>query len=94
MIVILLWKNIISLKYGVDNGGWFTKNGRGAFGVGLWKDINKEATMLKRFCKFVVGDGRRVCFWKDTWCGTEPLSETFHNIYSVVATKDACLVDL
>ena len=42
-----LWKNIISLKYGVDKRGWFTKNGRGAFGVGLWKEINKEATVLR-----------------------------------------------
>ena len=30
-----LWKNIISLKHGVDKGGWFTKNGKGSFGVGL-----------------------------------------------------------
>ena len=89
-----LWKNIINLKYGVDKGGWFTKNGIGAFGVGLWKDINKEATVLKKFNNFVVGDGKCFRFWKDIWCGTEPLSETFHNIYSMAATKDAYLVDL
>ena len=56
--------------------------------------INKEGAMLKQFRNFVVGDGKRVCFWKEIWCGMRPLSETFHNIYSVAATKDACLTDL
>ena len=78
----------------MDKGGWFTKNGRGAFGVGLWKDINKETAMLKQHSYFVAGDGKRFRFWKDTWCGTEPLSETFHNIYTMAATKDAYLEDL
>ena len=89
----LLWKNIISLKYGVDMGGWFTNNGKGAFGVGLWKDINKEATVLKQFSNFVVGYGKHVRFWKDTWCGSKPLSETFHNIYTM-PTKDVFLANL
>ena len=56
--------------------------------------INKEAAMLKQFSKFVVGDGRGIRFWKDTWCGTEPLSETFHNICLMVDTKDAYLTDI
>ena len=50
--------------------------------------------MLKQFNKFVVSDGRGIRFWKDTWCGTEPLSETFHNICSMANTKDAYLADL
>ena len=50
--------------------------------------------MLKQFSKFVVGDGRGIRFWKDTWCGTEPLSETFHNICLMVDTKDAYLIYL
>ena len=62
--------------------------------MGLWKDINKETTVLKQHNNFVVGDEKRFCFWKDTWCGTEPLSETFHNIYTMTATKDAYLEDL
>ena len=89
-----LWKNIISLKYGVDKGGWFTKNGKGAFGVGLWKEINKEASVLSQFSNCVVGDGKRLRFWKDTWCGMEPLSETFHNLYTLATTKDAYLEDI
>ena len=36
------WKEVIRLKYQVEEGGWFIKNLRGSFGVGLWKDISKE----------------------------------------------------
>ena len=89
-----LWKNIISLKYGVDKGGWFTKNGRFSFGVGLWKEINKEATVLRQFSNCVVEDGKCLDFWKDTWCGTEPLSEAFHNIYTLSTAKDVYLEDI
>ena len=78
----------------MDKGGWFTKNGKGAFSVGLWKYINKEAVVLEQFSNFVVGVGKHFHFWKDTWRGTEPLSETSHNVYILVATKDAYLEDL
>ena len=33
-------------------------------------------------------------FWKDTWCGTERLSETFHDIYTFATTKDTYLEDI
>ena len=30
------------LKYGMEDGGWFSNTPRGSYGVGLWKDIRKE----------------------------------------------------
>ena len=57
-----IWKEIIRLKYQVEKGGWFTKNPRGNFGVGLWKDINKENMQMKLDNIFVLGDGRRINF--------------------------------
>ena len=62
--------------------------------MGLWKEIIKEATMLRQFSNCVVRNGKRLRFWKGTWCGTEPLSETFHNIYTSATTKDAYLKDI
>ncbi|KAL6322779.1 hypothetical protein AAG906_019048 [Vitis piasezkii] len=37
-----LWKQVISHKYGVEEGGWCTWAERGRHGVGLWKAIRKE----------------------------------------------------
>ena len=53
----------------MDKGGWFTKNGKGAFGVGLWKDISKEVAVLKQFSNLLVRNGKRFRFLKDIWCG-------------------------
>ena len=78
-------------------GGWcsrsFTKVGREAYGMGMWKDINKEATVFKQFCTFAAGDGRWVYFWEDTWNGMKPLSETFPNIYPMADSKGGFLTD-
>ena len=37
-----IWKGLIKLKYGLEDGGWFSKEPKGSFGVGLWKDIRKR----------------------------------------------------
>ena len=61
-----LWKQVISRKYGVEEGGWYTCEGREGFGVGLWKEIRKEGSLLSNNIVFSVGNGRRVRFWKDS----------------------------
>ena len=37
-----LWRLVISTKFGEENGGWNTRDIRGAYGTGLWKVIRKE----------------------------------------------------
>ena len=39
-----IWNHCISIKYGIDIGGWFTLDLRGSYGVGLWKAIAKETS--------------------------------------------------
>ena len=34
-----LWRSNISLKYGMEEGGWVSKAVRGSYEVGLWKEI-------------------------------------------------------
>ena len=46
-------------------------------GVGLWKAIRKLGCLVTPRFDFVVGDGRKVSFWKDMWCETTPLCESF-----------------
>ena len=52
-----LWRTIISLKFQTEDGGWFFKSPKGSYGVGLWREIWKEATQLKHYCSFEIGDG-------------------------------------
>ena len=38
-----LWKHVLEAKYGQEDHGWRTKKAVGACGVGVWKEILKEA---------------------------------------------------
>ena len=41
-----------------------------------------------------MGGGRRVKFWKDKWCGDEPLCESFPSLFSISLSKDAWVSDV
>ena len=41
-----------------------------------------------------MGCGRRVRFWKDKWCGDEPLCESFPSLFSISLAKDAWVSDV
>ena len=72
-----LWNQVIRRKYGEERGGWSSCEAREAYGVGLWKAINKVGQLVTPFFGFEVGDGKNVRFWKDKWCGTTPFLQGF-----------------
>ena len=59
------------------DGGWCSGDSRESHGVGLWKAIRKGWMKFSKRVAFKVGDGRRVRFWKDRWCGEDSLEEAF-----------------
>ena len=69
-----LWKQVLMAKYGQEDFGWRTKKAFGAFGVGVWKEILKEAGWCWEKLAFKVGKGTKIRFWTDLWCGGTVLS--------------------
>ena len=61
---------------------------RGSFGVGLWKDIRKEAQQLKQKCKLMLGDGVVLDFGKIGGVG-RVCCVSFPTLYVVAASKGA-----
>ncbi|RVW96465.1 Transposon TX1 uncharacterized 149 kDa protein [Vitis vinifera] len=53
------WKKVIGVKYGQEGCGWRTNETRGTFGVGVWKEILKEASWCWDNIEFKVGGGLR-----------------------------------
>ena len=43
---------------------------------------------------FVLGDGRRINFWSDVWCGVEALCNRFPNLFNLVTNKEAKVADI
>ena len=84
-----LWKTVIGVKYGQEGCGWRTKEVCGSFGVGLWKEIMKEANWCWESIEFKVGKGTRVLFWTDKWCGNEVLSQTFPQLFTLAGHRNA-----
>ena len=70
-----------------------TKIPTGPFGVGLWKYIWRGWNTFARFLTFEVGDGSRIRFWDDVWCGRDPLREAFPELYRIAQVKDGAVAD-
>ena len=66
----------------------------GSFGVGLWKDIGKEVTQIRQNCSFKVGNGCKVRFWEDVWCGEASFCSSFPSLYEVASSKGDMVADL
>ncbi|RVW38449.1 hypothetical protein CK203_082390 [Vitis vinifera] len=52
-------RKVIGVKYGQEGCGWRTNEARGTFGVGVWKEILKEASWCWDNIEFKVGRGLR-----------------------------------
>ena len=88
------WKTRINIKYGLEGLGWSSKEIRGPFGVGLWKKIIKESSWMKENWRFVVGNGTRMRFWLDRWCGTAPLRHSFPILFDLAVNKFETVADV
>ena len=38
---------------------------------------------------FLLGNGWRVKFWKDKWCGATPLCVSFLSLFALAVSKEA-----
>ncbi|RVX20582.1 putative ribonuclease H protein [Vitis vinifera] len=82
-----LWKQIISRKYDLQEGGWCSKGVRNRYGVGVWKAIRNGWENFRTHSRFIVGDGTRMKFWKDLWCENQSLEDVFPILFNLTVNK-------
>ena len=89
-----LWNQVIRGKYGEARGGWCSREVREAHGLGLWKGIRADWKLVSDRMAFIVGNGRRVSFWRDRWCGKSPLCMTFPSLFALTVEKEAWVAEI
>jgi hypothetical protein len=73
-------------------GGWCSLVPTRAFGVGLWKNIKKWWNNFFSFTRIEVGDGTKISFWHDQWCGEVALKVAFLVLFGLACAKDTSIV--
>jgi hypothetical protein len=89
-----LWRRVIVAKYGLEGGGWSSLKPRGSHGCGLWKGIMLGRDLFFQHIELVPGQGDRILFWHDSWCGMTPLKSLFLVLFSCSSDKSASLASL
>ena len=52
------------------------------------------AAKLKQDCIFELGEGKRIRFWEDVWCGESPICTMFPTLYSIVVARGAKVAEV
>uniref|UniRef100_A0A2N9IUG7 RRM domain-containing protein n=1 Tax=Fagus sylvatica TaxID=28930 RepID=A0A2N9IUG7_FAGSY len=90
----LLWRKVTEAKYGCARDGWCSNQVNSPYGVSLWKTISKGWDSFKRFISFEIGDGSKVSYWHDVWCGDRSLKEMYPDLFAISCSPDSMVADL
>ena len=75
-------------KYGEQWGDWFTVIVNRPHGCSTWKGIWAGWDGFSDFVSIRVGNGKRIQFWHNVWCGDQSLHILFVDLYSTAVEKD------
>uniref|UniRef100_A0A7N2LLU4 Reverse transcriptase zinc-binding domain-containing protein n=1 Tax=Quercus lobata TaxID=97700 RepID=A0A7N2LLU4_QUELO len=89
-----LWRQVIEVKYGYRWGGWCSTSVSSPYGVGVQKNISRGWPTFSRYILYDIGDGSRVKFWHDHWCGESPLVVSYPDLFRFCRNKEASVSEL
>ena len=86
-----MWCKVIKSKYGIQNNNWDVGFGRRTTFRCPWKFISMVSNEFLPRVKLKVGNGDRIRFWEDVWCGDFSFKEAFPSLYRVSTLHNAPL---
>jgi hypothetical protein len=88
------WRKVVDVKYGSLRGGWCSKEVGGSYGFGVWKSIRRGWDAFAAHVRYEIGNGSKVLFWHDVWCGEIPLKNLFPELFLIARRKDAWVEEI
>jgi hypothetical protein len=67
-----------------------------------WQSIQKASWLLKKDCRWIIGDGKSIDIWKDSWIHPQfgsttstkqPDDTTFHRVSDLIDNQNRCWKD-
>ena len=89
-----LWAKVIKSKFGLQNNRWDSGLASRSTYRSPWKFISSLYKEFGHLVCFRVGDGRRIRFWEDVWCGEEALSNWFVDLYKLSLASNGTIAEL
>jgi hypothetical protein len=83
----------VEVKYGSERWGWRSQVRAGPHGMGFWKFISKEWHRFSSHIRLIPGDGSRISFWGEVWCGSLPFRKVFPSLYSLASNKEVSIAN-
>lgn len=90
---VSLWKEVIIEKYGMEDK-WMTEVITNPYNCSVWRSIRNLWQLVKERTSCKVGNGEKVAFWNDIWCGQEALKHTFPVLHSLSQGQEATVAEL
>ena len=63
-------------------------------GIGFWKGMRMDSDFVGSRILFIVGNRRRVRFWRDRWCRDSPLCVSFPSLFALSVDKEAWVANI
>ena len=89
-----LWRQVIAVKNGCGWGDWCTRPINGPYGVGLWKNISRWWSSFSRHILYDIGDGSRVKFWQDRWCGETSFAVNYPELFRFCWDQEVSVAEI
>ena len=61
--------------------------------MGLWKYTRRGWSFFSSHTRFNLGDGSKIRFWDDGWCGKISLKAAFPILYNIANVKDGTVAN-
>ena len=84
-----LWAMVIRSKYGKHANGWDSNVLTNGSFKNPWKFISQGLQTFSKNISLKVGQGTRVLFWKDSWCGGRPFRLLFPRLFQLTTKCNA-----